>query len=83
MPAEMTQDERARAIARLLIKGRERIRARLTAEAAEVVERGEASWLPWTRPPAPRPTEDDIRRRPRYRPFKEGASRSSTGDGSR
>jgi len=37
--------------------------------ASEAVERGEASWLPWAapKPPAPALTEDELRKRPRYR----------------
>jgi hypothetical protein len=65
--ARKTHPTAIAALADLILWGEER-RQR---EAAEAVRRGDAAWLPWADPDAPPPalTEDDIGRRPRYRPF--------------
>ena len=63
--ARRTHPEAIKAVADLIWSGLERE----SREQAALVERGEACWLPWASPVPPPPalTEDDLRKRPRYR----------------
>ena len=65
----MTPEERTAALmplGRVLLAALERHAA---AKAARAVAEGRACWLPWAAPVPPPPafTDDDLRKRPRYR----------------
>src|SRR5262245_39652461 len=75
MSDEESLARRVRALERLLDSSLER--------EQHAVAEGRACWIEPAPPPPTASTEQDIRRPPRYRPFKAGASRSNTGAGSR